>query len=186
MQGSVKLQLAYSAPLFKFFNYFVNELNTIVVVQAGSLGFSLKPSSKLNTILIKKNISSYKYILECNRENPLNLPIKQTLNSIAGVYLCINLIDEKIYVGSAGINNMYRRFTGHLLNSKGGSIRVNRAVKKHGLQNFAFVVIETTPNGKNVTEILKLEQKYIDTLLPEYNIAKIAAGVASYLILNEV
>ena len=80
---------------------------------------------------------------------------------------------------SAGINCMYRRFTGHLLNSKGGSIRVNRAVKKHGLKNFAFVVIETIPNGKNVTEILKMEQKYIDThalRLPEYNIAKIAGS----------
>lgn len=105
-------------------------------MQAVSLGFSLKPSSKLNTILKKKNISSYKYILEYYPENPLNLPIKQTLNSIAGVYLCINLIDEKLYVGSAGINIMYRRYTGHLLNSKGGSILVNRAIKKHGLKNF--------------------------------------------------
>lgn len=113
-------------------------------------------------------------------ENSLNLPIKQTLNSIAGVYLCINLIDEKLYVGSAGINRMYRRYTGHLLNSKGGSILVNRAVKKHGLKNFAFVVIETTPDGKNVTEILEMEQKYIDThasRLPEYNIAKIAGSL---------
>lgn len=32
--------------------------------------------------------------------NPLNLAIKQTLNSLAGVYLCINLIDGKIYVGA--------------------------------------------------------------------------------------
>jgi hypothetical protein len=163
--------------LFKFFYFYVNELDTVVVMQAVILGFSLKPSSKLNTILKKKNISSYKYILEYNPENPLNLPIKQTLNSIAGVYLCINLIDEKLYVGSAGINRMYRRYTGHLLNSKGGSILVNRAVKKHGLKNFAFVVIETTPDGKNVTEILKMEQKYIDTLLPEYNIAKIAGSL---------
>jgi len=57
---------------------------------------------------------------------------------------------------SASINGMYRRFSAHLLKSKGGSIRVNRAVKKHGLENFAFVVIETTSNGKNVTEILKM------------------------------
>ena len=60
--------------------------------------------------------------------NPLNLAIKQTLNSLAGVYLCINLIDGKMYVGSASINGMYRRFSAHLLKSKGGSIRVNRAV----------------------------------------------------------
>lgn len=115
--------------------------------------------------------------MECNPINSLNLPIKYTLNSIAGVYFCINLINEKIYVGSAGINNMYRRYTGHLLNSKGGRILVNRAVKKYGLNNFAFIVVETIPDGKNVTELLKLEQKYINTLNPEYNIAKIAGSL---------
>jgi len=35
-------------------------------------------------------------------------------------------------------------FSAHMLKSKGGSIRVNRAVKKHGLEIFAFLVIETT------------------------------------------
>lgn len=147
------------------------ELNTI----GFSLAFTSIPSSRLNTILINKNITSYKYILESNPVNPLDLAIKQTLNSIAGVYLCINLIDGKMYVGSASINRMYRRFSAHLLNSKGGSIRVNRAVKIYGLENFAFLVIETT--GQNVTEILQMEQKYIDTLLPDYNIAKIAGSV---------
>jgi group I intron endonuclease len=115
--------------------------------------------------------------LECSPINSLNIPKKNTLNSIAGVYLCINLINEKISVGSAGINNMYRRYTAHLLNSKGGSILVNRAVKKYGLKNFAFIVVETIPDGRNVTELLKLEQKYIDNLKPEYNIAKIAGSL---------
>lgn len=45
--------------LFKFFYFYVNELDTVVVMQAVSLGFSLKPSSKLNTILKKKK---YKFI----------------------------------------------------------------------------------------------------------------------------
>jgi len=40
--------------LFKFFYFYVNKLDTVVVMQAVSLGFSLKPSSKLNTILKKK------------------------------------------------------------------------------------------------------------------------------------
>lgn len=152
-----------------------NELNTIV--QSSCLGFTTVPSSRLNAILIKKKISSYVFILEHNRVNPINLPIKQTLNSVAGVYLCINLIDGKMYVGSASINAMYRRFSGHMLNSPGGSIRVNRAVSKYNLENFAYVVIETTSNGKNVEEILQMEQKYMDTLLPEYNICKIAGSV---------
>jgi hypothetical protein len=53
--------------------------------------------------------------------------------------------------------------TGLLLN-KGGSKLVNLAVKKYGLQNFAFVVIETAINGKDRAEILSIEQKYINLL----------------------
>jgi hypothetical protein len=49
--------------------------------------------------------------------------------------------------------------------------------QKYGLENFAFVFIETTPYIKNVTEILRMEQQYIDTILPDYNIAKIAGSV---------
>ena len=72
-------------------------------MQAVSLGFSLKPSSKLNTILKKKYISSYNiyWNTRLRTENSLNLPIKQILNSIAGYIFCINLIDEKLFVGSA-------------------------------------------------------------------------------------
>ena len=71
---------------------------------------------------------------------------------------------------------MYRRYTGHLLKGIGGSINVSRAVLKYGLKNFAFVVIETTKQVKDRKEIIRIEQKYIDLLKPEYNIAKIAGS----------
>ena len=65
--------------------------------------------------------------------NKLSLSIKTTLNSIAGTYLCFNLINGNIYVGSASINCMYRRYSGHLHPSKGKgvSILVKRAVLPH-------------------------------------------------------
>jgi group I intron endonuclease len=113
-------------------------------------------------------------MLEYNSINKINLPVKKTLNSIADTYICINLINRKTYVGSASINCMYRRYSGHLLKGIGGSLLVKRAVKKYGLENFAFIVIETTTEIKNKQEILRIEQKYIDLLLPVYNIAKIA------------
>lgn len=43
---------------------------------------------------------------------------------------------------------MYRRYSGHLLNCVGGSAVVKRAVKNYGLENFAFVVLETVDNVK--------------------------------------
>ena len=138
------------------------------------------PSLRLKTILEKHNLSKPVYILESDPTVKLCLPVKQTLNSIAGVYLCINLINGNIYVGSAAIKCMYRRYTAHLLNGKGGSVLVNRAVKKYGLENFAFVVIETTSEIKNREEILRLEQYYIDMIKPKYNIAKIAGSLLNF------
>ena len=106
--------------------------------------------------------------------------MKQTLNNIAGVYLCINLFNGSMYVGSASINCMYRRYSGHLLKGKGGSLLVKSAVKKHGLNNFAFVVIETTVEVKNKNIILGLEQKYLDLLRPRYNILKKAYSLLNH------
>lgn len=78
--------------------------------------------------------------------------VKKTLNSISalrplrralglpdgGVYVCINLVNGKMYVGSAYLNSMYRRYRGHLYLAKGGSKIVNNSVLKYGLINFAF------------------------------------------------
>ena len=80
-------------------------------------------------------------------------------------------------MGSASIKCMYRRYTGHLLRGKGGSILVKRAVEKYGLENFDFVVIETTDLIRDKQTIFKIEQKYIDLLKPQYNIAKIAGSL---------
>src|ERR1700723_1502848 len=96
---------------------------------------------------------------------------------ILSINFSINLVNYKTYVGSASINCMYRRYVGHILKGIGGSMLVKRAVSKYGLDNFAFVVIETTEQVKNKEEILRIEQKYIDLLLPGYNIAKIAGSL---------
>ena len=133
-------------------------------------------SPRLKSILIKNNLPKPIFMLEFDPIDKINLPVKKTLNSIAGTYICINLINKKLYVGSASINCMYRRYTGHLLKGIGGSINVSRAVLKYGLKNFAFVVIETTKQVKDRKEIIRIEQKYIDLLKPEYNIAKIAGS----------
>jgi len=60
------------------------------------------------------------------------------MNSISGVYICINLFNSNMYVGSASLAGMYRRFRGHLYLAKGGSILVNRAVKKYGIKKFCL------------------------------------------------
>ena len=71
------------------------------------------------------------------------------------------------------------RFRGHLYLGGGGSKIVNKAVLKYGLNNFAFIVLETVPDSlrNDKKAILNLEQKYLDQLNPAYNIVKIAGSV---------
>jgi len=152
----------------EYLNY---DFNTLM-----SLGFVTIPSDTLTKILSSHNLPKPAYILEYGANKG---GIKKTLNSISGVYICINLFNSNMYVGSASLAGMYRRFRGHLYLAKGGSILVNRAVKKYGIKNFAFIVIETVSadklNCKNT--LLTLEQKYMDLLKPIYNILKTAGSV---------
>ena len=54
-----------------------------------------------------------------------------------------------------------------------GSVLVANAVKKYGLQEFAFLVLEIVPQDETVyvTTLLNREDYYIQELKPEYNIA---------------
>lgn len=82
-----------------------------------------------------------------------------------------------MYVGSAGIKRMYMRFRSHLYLLANGSMVVKNAVLRYGQKNFAFVVIETVANPEDKKSILSLEQKYIDSLKPSYNILKVGGSV---------
>jgi group I intron endonuclease len=174
MVRSTLMLLMVSQEIYDLFTHRTSQENGVLTA---SLVFTAKPCARLQSILDKHSLKNFVYAMEFNPVNKLDLPVKSTLNSIAGVYLCINLVNGKFYVGSASKNCLYRRYISHLLNYRGGSKLVNHAVKKYGLENFAFVVIETTINDKNRIEILSIEQKYIDLLSPKYNIAKIAGSV---------
>lgn len=186
-----------------------------------SLGLILveEPSIRLTEILSRNKLSKPIQIIESTEIIPKiskslvsqavqekfkkGSSIKKTLNNIAGVYICINLINGKMYVGSASLNGMYRRFRGHLYlgaNARGSKL-VNRAVLKYGLINFAFVVIEKVSTerlrARDKEKILNLEpcgalgslgplargaagQKYLDLLNPSYNILNVAAATRCF------
>lgn len=56
--------------------------------------------------------------------------------------------------------------------------RIANAVKKYGLQEFAFLVLEIVPQNisVNVRTLLDREDFYIQELNPEYNIAPLASN----------
>lgn len=100
------------------------------------------------------------------------------IKPLAGVYMILNLVTGDIYIGSAITGKMSNRFHKHLFGFSGNRI-VAAAVQKYGLSNFAFIVLETLPNVVSKEEnkdLLSLEDKYLNTLKPIYNIAPIAGN----------
>lgn len=77
---------------------------------------------------------------------------------------------------------MYTRFYRHLINLTGSKI-VKLAVNKYGLDNFVFIVLETftekttVENNKNLIDI---EDFYLKSLLPNYNILTEAGSSFGY------
>jgi group I intron endonuclease len=110
------------------------------------------------------------------------------IKPLGGVYMIVNLITGDTYVGSAITGKMENRFHKHLCGGK-GSIRVWSAVLKYGLGNFAFVVLETvstTVTTNDNKDILVMEDKYINLVKPEYNIAPQAGNTFGYRHSEEV
>lgn len=90
-----------------------------------------------------------------------------------GVYLIHNVESAKFYVGSS--INIKGRWSAHIskLNSdKHGNRHLQNSWKKYGEQAFRFYII----GNCSTDEILKLEQKYIDQIKPEYNLSPTAGN----------
>jgi len=100
----------------------------------------------------------------------------------SGIYLILNAINGKYYIGSATSksdrhNRLYIRFRNHFYNSeKSTNINLRRAIIKYGKHNFSFNIIVF---GDPV-DILNLENYYISSLNPEYNILTSALNSLGY------
>ena len=112
---------------------------------------------------------------------------QNALKSFAGVYVIINLINGKTYVGSAITGRMSNRFHKHLFGLNGSKL-VAAAVTKYGLSNFAFVVADTLPEvvtREDNQTLLNMEDSFLQRLRPEYNIAPQASNTFGVKHTNE-
>lgn len=95
----------------------------------------------------------------------------------SGIYKILNIINNKFYIGST--INFARRKNEHkykLKNYKGNSI-IRNAVKKYGINNFKFIIIEeidiSDMDNESENKYLSfIEQLYIDICKPQYNLRK--------------
>lgn len=108
--------------------------------------------------------------------------MKEIFKNKGGVYMIINLVNNKFYIGSGIKNRLYVRFCSHLIHLIGSDL-IAKAVNKYGLRNFAFIILELTElpiTKKNNAALLELETKYLQKLNPAYNILKIGGSSFGY------
>lgn len=101
---------------------------------------------------------------------------------LSGIYLILNKVTLDYYVGSASTNRLYARFSNHLIYHKGSKI-VKLAVRKYKLSSFAFWVLDLFPeivNKDNNKKLIDIEDLYLRSLIPNYNILTEAGNTFGY------
>lgn len=118
-----------------------------------------------------------------------NLDLEETKQKInayskgkSGIYLILNKITLDYYIGSASTNKIYSRYYNHLIGFTGSKI-VKLAVRKYNIENFSFILLEEFPEiitKENNKRLLDLEDFYLKSLLPNYNILTEAGNTFGY------
>jgi group I intron endonuclease len=85
-------------------------------------------------------------------------------NKISGIYSIVNIINQKVYIGSS--KDVLRRIRDHKRNlnsNKHTNTHLQNSWNKYKETNFIFSIIEKCVNDRNV--LMSIEQKYIDYFL---------------------
>ena len=130
----------------------------------------------LNPVYVFDNLGDG-FVSEITRQEV----IKHT-RGLSGVYMILNKVTKDYYIGSASTNKFYSRFCRHLIYFLGSKV-VKSAVKKYGIKNFAFIVLDLFPEivtQENNKDLLDLEDKYLKLFLPNYNILTEAGSSFGY------
>ena len=131
--------------------------------------------------LKEKNLNSV-FIYDNLQEESTKIKIRKDTQNFSGIYLILNKFTLDYYVGSASTNKFYSRFSNHLFNFNGSRV-VKAAVKKYKITSFAFIILELFPEivtKENNKKLLDLEDFYLKSLLPNYNILTEAGNSFGY------
>ena len=108
--------------------------------------------------------------------------LRDSTKNLSGVYMIFNNVTGDYYIGSASTDKFYTRFYRHMVNLTGSQI-VKLAIKKYKLENFCFLILDLFPeiiNKENNKKLLDLEDFYLKSLLPNYNILTEAGNSFGY------
>lgn len=142
----------------------------------------MKTKNELLIKFLKENKLKPVYVYEDLHLKDTKNVIRKDTSNLSGIYLVFNKITGDYYVGSASTDKFFARFSNHLLYFKGSKI-IKLAVRKYKLNNFAFLILELFPeivNKENNKKLLDLEDFYLKSLLPNYNILTEAGSSFGY------
>jgi len=138
-------------------------------------------SEILRNFILSKNLEPV-FIYENLAEESTRKKIITDTKGLSGIYLILNKVTLDYYVGSAATNRIHSRFANHLIHLTGSKV-VKNAVRKYKLREFAFLVLELFPEivtVENNKKLLNLEDFYLKSLLPNYNILTEAGSSFGY------
>jgi group I intron endonuclease len=138
-------------------------------------------SNLLNDFLLEKELKPI-FIYEDLHLDDTRKSILKDTNNLSGVYLIFNKITGDYYIGSASTNRFHSRLSNHLIYFKGSKI-LKHAVRKYKLKNFIFLILEIFPEivtKENNKKLLDMEDFYLKSLLPNYNILTEAGSSFGY------
>jgi group I intron endonuclease len=128
-------------------------------------------SLRLNNFWKSKNLNPLVIYDKLDQDSTKRILAEET-KGLSGIYLILNKETLSYYIGSASTNRFNSRFTSHLIYFTGSKILKN-SVKKFGLNSFCFIILELFSeivNQDNNKKLLNLEDFYLKSLLPDYNI----------------
>ena len=163
--------------------YFLNKSNirSYSTISSSNKGNEPSCSERLITIIKELGLNPV-YIFENLDSENIRKQILNETKGLSGIYMIINKITKDYYIGSAATNRFHARFSNHLIYFRGSKI-VKAAVKKYGLENLAFIILDLYPKivtKENNKELLDLEDRYLKLLLPNYNILTEAGSSFGY------
>jgi group I intron endonuclease len=138
-------------------------------------------SSRIDMFLKTKNLNPV-FIYDNIQDDSVKTQIITETKGLSGIYLILNKETLAFYIGSASTNKFNSRFINHLISLKGSKILKN-SVKKYKLSNFCFIILELFPHAvtqENNKNLLDIEDFYIKSLLPDYNILTEAGSNFGY------
>lgn len=136
---------------------------------------------RINEFLKDKNLSPV-FVYDSIHLDEVKKNILLETQNLSGVYLILNKVTLDFYVGSASTNRFYARFSNHLIYFRGSKV-VKSAVKIYKISSFAFMILELFPEKVTIENnkfLLDLEDFYLKSLLPNYNILTEAGSSFGY------